>query len=276
MNQESIILMYLQKIEKAISMPNRYEVFSQDIIKNLIETYLKNKESLLPEIIQGIFETVHKYKLSLNLEIKENKEIVDFINNSLKEEKFYINERINHNKEKSYYFDLLKDLIKSRYSVRNYSNKTVPYSLIEKSLEIANSFPTPCNRQACKLIIIENKEIRDEILNHQQGNKGFSAPVLAAITVESTAFSQENEDLAPYFHAGSFSAGLVLGLESVGLSSCILNWHVSKEVNEKIKFLLNLKEKEITAFIFIGYAQKGKNEAYSIKKKSKNLIEIIS
>lgn len=276
MNHESLILMYLQKIEKAMSMPHRREVFAQDVIRKLIQVYLNNKVNLLPEITQGIFETIYKYKQCLNLEIIENRDIINFINDFLKQQNFHINEFINKNKDKSYYFDLLKDLMKNRYSVRNYTDKSVSYDLIEKSLEIANSLPTPCNRQACSLIIIENKNIREEILKNQQGNQGFSAPILAAIAVDKTAFTQEHESFSPYFHAGSFTSGFIIGLESVGLCSCILNWHVSNEVNIKIKTLLKIKEKEIAAFIFIGYAKLGRLEAYSVKKTSKNLVEIIS
>ena len=142
MNHESLILMYLQKIEKAMSMPHRREVFAQDVIRKLIQVYLNNKVNLLPEITQGIFETIYKYKQCLNLEIIENKDIINFINDFLKQQNFHINEFINKNKDKSYYFDLLKDLMKNRYSVRNYTDKSVSYDLIEKSLELANSLPT--------------------------------------------------------------------------------------------------------------------------------------
>lgn len=134
--------------------------------------------------------------------------------------------------------------------------------------------PTPCNRQACSLVVIENELIKNQILKLQKVNKGFYAPVLAAILVDLSAFTQDNEKNAPYFHAGSFTAGLVLGLESMQLSSCVLNWHVTEETNKEVKKLLDLKEKEITVFIFIGYSKEGKEEAYSFKKNNKNLLEI--
>ena len=137
MNHESLILMYLQKIEKAMSMPHRREVFAQDVIRKLIQVYLNNKVNLLPEITQGIFETIYKYKQCLNLEIIENRDIINFINDFLKQQNFHINEFINKNKDKSYYFDLLKDLMK-KYNIPTaaYENFTDPDEAI-KYLETA-------------------------------------------------------------------------------------------------------------------------------------------
>ena len=37
MNNESKLLMNIHKVEKAISMPNRYPVFSQKIIEKIID-----------------------------------------------------------------------------------------------------------------------------------------------------------------------------------------------------------------------------------------------
>ena len=110
----------------------------------------------------------------------------------------------------------------------------------------------------------------------QCGNTGFSAPVFAAIVCDKTAFTQENEKNLIHYHGGMFSGGLVLALESLKLSSCILNWNVSSKINKKTNELLQLVDKEIISFIFIGYAFPEKEEAYSYKKHPKNLIEIIN
>lgn len=272
MNNESKLLMNIHKVEKAISMPNRYPVFSQKIIEKIIDT-LNNKNNLSEDIKKTALETIKKYINCLDLTYNENIKIVDFINNNLNLKEIIFIKNIN--KEKHEQFSILENIAQNRHSVRNFSDKKFSYELIEKSLIIANSLPTPCNRQSCSLMVIENELIKNKILNLQEGNKGFYAPVLAAILVDLSAFTQDNEKNAPYFHAGSFTAGLVLGLETMQLSSCVLNWHVNEQTNKEVKTLLNLKEKEITAFIFIGYAKEGKEEAYSFKKNSKNLLEII-
>lgn len=271
MKKEYIILMHLNKIEKAISMPNRYEVFAQASINLIIE--IAKVENIDQELSLAIYETFNKYKKALNIQIKENQEIIKIINEFLNKNEVDEINVVNFKKENTFHY--LDKLTKNRHSVRNYNQQEVSYILIEKAVKIANRLPTPCNRQACFLLIIENKNVREKILNTQQGNKGFSAPILAAIVVDKEAFTQEYESFAPYFHAGSFTAGLILGLESLGVSSCILNWHVNTEQDNEIKSLLNLTSKEITAFMFIGYGEIGKNEAYSIKRNPQFLIEII-
>lgn len=273
MNNEAIMLMSIHKVEKAMSMPNRYPVFSQDVIKKIILILIDNSNGLHEEIVNTAKHTLQKYRDCLDLENIENKKIVDFIHQKININNVEFNS-IN-NQEKSNNFAILKDMTDNRHSVRNFLKQNVQYELIEKAVSIANTSPTPCNRQACSLIIIENEQSKNKLLAIQQGNKGFSAPVLGAIIVDKSAFTQENEGNAIYFHAGSFTAGLVLALESLQLSSCILNWHVDSNINNEAKTLLNLDEKEITALIFIGYADKNKKEAFSYKKNITQLVEII-
>ncbi len=67
----------------------------------------------------------------------------------------------------------------------------------------------------------------------------------------------------------------MLALESLGLSSCILNWHVSKADNHKALELLNFGDNlMITNLIYIGFKNNGVAEAYSIKMNLDLIHEI--
>lgn len=274
MNLESMILMNINKIEKAISMPDRYKIFAQDIANNLMGIYLFNKKDISDNFKNEVCNTLYKYKDCLDDRLLANKNIINDIDLFLTNENFNFSEniRINQVKENSYMY--LDKLLQQRHTVRNFSSEKVDYSLIEQALNVANNLPSACNRQASSLIIIENETIKKEILSLQQGNKGFVAPVLAAIVVDNQVFTQENEENAKYVHGGSFMAGFVLGLESLGLSSCLLNWHVSIERKIHVENLLTLNNKEIIAFIYIGYAKENIKEAYSFKKPGANLLEV--
>lgn len=269
-----MILMNINKIEKAMSMPDRYKIFSQDIVYQIIGTYLQNKQTISPILLNEICNTLYKYKNCLDDRILANKNIIEDIELFLSKESFDFSENITTNHPKENVYNFLSKLIQNRHTVRNFTYQKVEYSNIEKALNIANSLPSACNRQGCSLLIIKNAKIRQEILSIQQGNKGFTAPLLCAIVVDNEVFTQQYEQSAKYVHSGAFMAGLVLGLESLGLGSCILNWHVSLEKKEHINNLLDIGNKEIVSFIYIGYPKEGLKEAYSFKKQGNNLLEI--
>lgn len=272
MNLESKILMNTHKIEKALSMPNRYKVFSQDIVKELM--YDCTLVGVEQDIINYALSTILKYRNSLDSSILENEYIIEWINSQVKLDGFdikHVSNGLVQCQERS-----LMDVALNRHSVRNFSDKCVPIESIKKALLVANSLPSACNRQACSIKIIDNKSLREKLLLLQTGNKGIIAPVLGVIVGNAEVFTQDNEEKALHYHGGMFSAGFVLGLESLGLSSCILNWHVDSEINKMAKDLLGLDKKaEIISFIFIGFAMLGKQEAYSYKKNISGLIEII-
>lgn len=275
MNVESIILMNINKIEKAMCMPDRYKVFSQDIVYKLISEFYHNKQSVSPELINELCNTLHKYKNCLDDRILENKNIIETIELFLSKTEFVFSENLTINENKANTYHYLNKILQQRHTVRNFLHDKVDYSLIEKALTVANNLPSACNRQAGSLIIIENGQIKKEILSLQQGNKGFSAPVLAAIVVDNNAFTQEYEENAKYVYAGSFISGFILGLESLGLSSCLLNWHVHKNTKNYVESLLKLNHKEVIVFVYIGYAKENTNEAYSFKKEGVNLLEVL-
>lgn len=280
MNIESRMLMNIHKIEKAIFMPNRYVIFSQNIIKQIIEDF-SHDVLINNSVLNQAYQTISKYRDCLDISYNENKEIVDYINKNLNQLKKYhknniLNETLPYSKSETNSFEVLSNIISCRHSVRNYTKQKVPIQLLYKAVDIANSLPCACNRQACSLVVIENETIKDNLLLLQTGNKGFSAPTLAAIIVNKNIFTQDNEKNALSFHAGSFTAGFVLALQSLNVSSCLLNWYVDEDKNNKAKELLNLSqiEQEIAVLIFIGYSDNSK-EAQSFKKNSRDLVEIL-
>ena len=275
MNTESIILMNINKIEKAICMPDRYKIFAQDIVHTLIHTYKDNNQSISQQLKSEVCNTLYKYKDCLDNRLLDNKNMINDIELFLSKEDFVFSENMRINEDKENMQLSLAQILQQRHTVRNFLKDNVEYDLIVQALSMANNLPSACNRQAGSLIIIENDQVKNEILKLQQGNKGFKAPVLAALIVDNNVFTQEHEHNAKYVYAGSFVAGFVLGLESVGLSSCLLNWHVDKNTKHYVEKLLNLKDKEIIVFVYIGYAVLGSKEAYSFKKPGSDLLEVL-
>ena len=56
-----------------------------------------------------------------------------------------------------------QELIKQRYSVREYKSDDVPSNLIDKLLEAARLAPTAANRQSFKIFVINTTSFKDEL-----------------------------------------------------------------------------------------------------------------
>lgn len=277
MNIESRLLMNTHKVEKALSMPNRYAVFSQEIIKILISDINNSMHDIdLKIIVNQALSTILKYRNTLDISMEDNRKMVQWINENVNFEDVNSHHTYNHCDINQLSYSHLKHIVDNRHSVRNFLNKDVPIELIYHALNIATQMPSACNRQACSLKIINNIQIKEKLLCLQTGNRGIYAPLLGVIIGNNNIFTQDNEDFALAYHAGLFTAGFILGLQSLNISSCILNWHVDEKTNNHAKDILQLhSEQNIMSFLFMGFADSTKQEAYSYKKNKHSLIDII-
>jgi len=68
------------------------------------------------------------------------------------------------------------DLMKSRRSVRDFSDKPVPKDIIDNIIKTAASAPSGANKQPWKFIVVEGKEIKKEIrIAAEEEEKAFYA-----------------------------------------------------------------------------------------------------
>ena len=127
--------------------------------------------------------------------------------------------------------------IKTRRSMRKYSQKEVPMELIEKICEAGTYAPTGMNRQSPIIVAITNKEIRDRIsqmngaVMNSQNDPFYGAPVILVVLA--------NKDVPTYIYDGSLvMQNLMLAAHELGLGSAWI--HRAKEVfaSEEGKTLL--------------------------------------
>ena len=57
----------------------------------------------------------------------------------------------------------LKDAIKKRHSIRNFSEKNISRDLIHEIIELANLAPSAGNLQARDFIIVDDKRIKEKL-----------------------------------------------------------------------------------------------------------------
>ena len=157
-------------------------------------------------------------------------------------------------------FDLLQSLAVTRRSVRAFDGTPVDFSLVEKALRIAQLAPSACNRQPWRVHFYRTPETIAAMLALQNGNRGFDTtiPLLAVITADQTGFFDASERIEPALDSGLFLMSFLLALQSVGLSSCCLNWCVAPDRDRKGHAVGNIPANErIATFLAIGVAADG-------------------
>jgi len=153
------------------------------------------------------------------------------------------------------------NLIRKRYSLRDYSSQPVPPSVIDTCLEAARLAPSACNSQPWSFIVAHTPEkvasLAQAAFNGIYAMNSFAAkaPVLIVVITERSRYSSA---LGGLFRGVQFSLmdiaiaceHFCLQATDLGLGTCMLGW-----INERgIKKELNLPESaKINIMISMGY-----------------------
>ncbi|RZU60822.1 nitroreductase family protein [Zhihengliuella halotolerans] len=150
------------------------------------------------------------------------------------------------------------DFFLSRRSVRNFDpSRVVGQADITHAVEIAQSTPSVCNRQASRVHILTNPTKIRAALKLQSGNAGFGDDIttLAIITVDTRLFTGVGERNQGWIDGGLFAMTFVWGLHSIGVDSCMLNWSKSNSLSKKLRVLSDIPNSEdIICTVALGYA----------------------
>jgi len=153
--------------------------------------------------------------------------------------------------------DMFAALTLRRRSVRDFQSQPVPRAVIERAVSAAALSPSACNRQPCRVTVVSDPERRKQLLQHQNGNRGFGhlAPQILLITSDAQGFFDASERHQPYVDGGLFAMSLCLALAAEGAATCCLNWCVSPADDRAVHRLMGLNPSErIIMLMALGYA----------------------
>ncbi len=161
------------------------------------------------------------------------------------------------------FLDVFKAILERR-SIRKYvKNEKIPEETLQKLLEAARLAPSGKNRQDWSLVIVEDPEIKQELVPacNNQNFVGNASIVIAGIVNPSWKWC--DVDLAIAFQQ------IVLEAVELGLGTC---WIGAFE-EDKVKKVLNIPRKlRVTALLTVGFpAEKPKPKS---KKPLEQLIHI--
>jgi len=171
-----------------------------------------------------------------------------------------------------------EDLAHSRKSIRDYTKKNVDLSIIKKAIELAQLSPSACNRQPARVYVVNNKDKLYEVLQLQNGNRGFSKSINKVLVVcaDSSVYRGSTELFAPLVDGGVFAMSLVYSLQYYGLGTCILNWFSSMRNDKKLHKILGIPSSEkVILLIAVGHLPRTLKVTKSTKKPAKDIINII-
>jgi nitroreductase len=166
-------------------------------------------------------------------------------------------------------------LCRQRRSVRWFDSRPVPRELIEKAVTAASEAPSACNRQPYFFRLFEGQENTAAIAALAMGTRGYreQIPALVVVLGDLSAIAEERDRHLPYIDASLAAMQFMLALETLGLSSCPINWPDVEELEQKMERALELPPYvRPIMLIAIGYADPSGLVAYSAKKPVRILL----
>lgn len=276
---ESSIIRLYHTIEKGLAYEDYRAGFGKENVRNLIIS-LEQYSSRGYDLTAFFYETALS---CLNEYVKKNKEY-GFEDLSLEKRISSLPGKANRcggtigvstpvSPEKLNY----EELIKSRHSIRHFSKKSVDINELKEAIKLAQFTPSACNRQGWKTRIIEDKNIIRNILNNQNGNRGFGQEIdkLLVVTADLRAQQKNREIFEAFIDGGMYTENLLNCLFFKGIGSVPLSAALVPKQDSNVRGIIDIDEGEVLiAFIGVGYYPEG--ECLTTRSERKNIdVEVI-
>jgi len=284
-NSSALLRRNIHRLEKGLIMRPRRASFAEAYVLETVEVFkiaIKTKAFCEKEL-QWAYDVLQKY-----FEVVQDRGRI-----SVARENFSsINKLLSFNQSKtksipyshaslpppSVKFEDLFQLYTRRRSVRWYQEMDVAKSLLEKAVNSASLAPSACNRQPFFFNYTRDSVQATDIAELAMGTVGFAGniPALIVVVGDLSNYPSERDRHVIYIDASLAAMQLMLALETLGLSSCPINWPdvESRERLMQQKLGLEYFERPIM-LIAVGYAMAEGEIPFSQKKPADMLLKEI-
>ncbi len=172
-------------------------------------------------------------------------------------------------------YEQLMVLFRRRRSVRWYQDKPVSNELIEQAVRAATLAPSACNRQPFRFYVSNDAAKAADIAQCAGGTGGFhdNLPCVIAVVGDLGAYPEARDRHVIYIDGSLAAMQLMLAFESLGLSTCPINWPDIEEAERRLAKKLELAYHERTVMLLaVGYADPTGGIPFSDKKTEQDLI----
>lgn len=166
------------------------------------------------------------------------------------------------------YEDLMA-LAMQRRSVRWFSPEPVPRDLIDKALLVARQGPTACNRLPYEFRVFDDPEMVRKVAAIPFGSAGYAhqIPTVAVVVGRLNHYFSPRDRHVIYVDGALAAMGFMLALETLGLSSSVINWPDFEPLESKMQKTLGLDyDERVIMLIAIGHADPDGLIPFSEKK----------
>jgi nitroreductase len=278
----------IHRIEKGLCMPNRRTVFALDYLNETVVCFaacVKNPSQCLEElswahqVLTTYFELVIEEGLIAECKNVFYAASAQYMQNKLKltsglaDVSELSTAKVPYPRHElamsSLGSEQFKALCVQRRSVRWFTTESVSDELINSAIDIAALAPSACNRQPFSFYVANTPKLAQKIAQLAGGTAGFvdNIPCTIVVVGDLSAYPSERDRHVIYIDAALAAMQLMLGLETLGLSSCPINWPDLDVPEQKMVQYLSLKPyQRPVMLIAVGYAKPTGMIPYSQKK----------
>ncbi|MBV7440782.1 nitroreductase family protein [Weeksellaceae bacterium TAE3-ERU29] len=170
------------------------------------------------------------------------------------------------------------DFAHSRKSVREFTGDKLPIDILNKVINLANTAPSVCNRQANNVYLLENKDKIDKVLKIQGGLTGYTDNVtqLLILTNDRKYYYTVGERNQLYIDGGIYLMNLLYALHYYKIGNCPANWGKTRKEERELNKVIRLPESEkIICMIPIGQIKEKFRTTLSCRRSyNENFIKL--
>ncbi len=171
-------------------------------------------------------------------------------------------------------FDDLRTLYQRRRSVRWFEDRPVDDRLLDRAIEAAALAPTACNRIPYRFYVANDRAVAARLAGFAMGTTGFAEniPCLIAVVGDLSCYPEERDRHLVYIDGSLALMQLELAIETLGLSSCTINWPDVGAIDRRFRDAVALLPCErIVCLLAVGHADPEGGVPYSSKKGTRQL-----
>jgi len=174
-------------------------------------------------------------------------------------------------------YDDFLALCRQRRSVRWFLDRPVPAALLHDAVTAAAQAPSACNRQPFLFRCFDAAASAARIAGISMGTTGYAQniPALVVVLGDLSCYPEERDRHVVYVDAALAAMQFMLALETLGLSSCPINWPDVERLERRMDAALDLpRHIRPVMLIAVGYADPEGGVPFSAKKPAATLLRL--
>ena len=273
----------VHRIEKGLIMPVRKPFFANGYINSTVDAFIdtynvfdkQNKKWTL-DVLTQYFNEIEKGNKNIDISKEKFNSFLLTEKEKQKSKTFsipFLQGQLNKNKVS--YKDLL-NLAKRRHSTRFFKDEKIEKQVLYNALKVGLEAPSACNRQPFEVLFIDNQELIKKAVELPMGVATTKEEIrnFAIVIGDQSYYSEERDRHLIYIDGALFTMSFLFGLESQGVSSCVVNWPDIEVREKKFHGLFKIpNHKRGICFIALGYAKGDRLIPYSEKKQPEDIIK---